>query len=311
MKRIILIFLASFIVLTLTSCSNNTNIKKTTVIATNFPGYDFARAVIKNSDDIDLKMLIKPGMDIHNFEPSPQDIKNIKNSDILIYVGGESDEWIKKIIKDLDTNKTKIVRLMDIVEVLNEETTEGMQINDIDSDEDEYDEHIWTNPNNAIKIVEKLKNEIISIDKKNEQLYENNANEYIEKLKKIDNEIKNIVNNSKRKELIFADRFPLLYFVKEYNLTYYAAFPGCAEQTEASAKTISFLINKIKEDKIPVIFKIELSNSKIATAIKNETNTKIKTFNTAHNISKNDFEKGITYIDLMNKNIKVLKEALN
>ena len=225
---------------------------------------------------------------------------DIKNSSMFIYVGGESDTWVDEILKNVDTEKTKVVKLMDLVDL---ELEPG--------EEDEYDEHVWTSPVNAIKIVNKLKDIIINIDSYNKDKYEKNALSYIDKLKDIDAKIREVVNNSKRKELIFSDRFPLIYFVKEYGLTYYAAFSGCAHETEVSAKTLSFLIDKVKTDNIPVILHIELSNKKIAEQISKETNTKILEFNSSHNISKDNYLNGMTYVDIYYKNIDVLKEALN
>lgn len=305
-NRILLIVLGLFL---LTGCKINTNNKKT-IIATNFPAYDAVRAIIGDTDTIEVKMLLKPGSDIHDFEPTPKDVKNIIDSSLFVYVGGESDEWIDDILNDINKDNTKLIRLMDLVNLKEEEITEGME-SDEEEEEFEYDEHIWTSPLNEIIIINYLKDEIIKIDPDNKGIYEENANKYIDELYSIDNEIKDIVNNSKRKTIVFGDRFPLRYFADEYGLKYYAAFPGCSEQTEASAKTISFLINKVKDEDIPVVFKIELSNGKIAETIADETNAKVLEFATAHNISLKDFDAGITYIDIMKNNIEVLREALN
>ncbi len=304
MKRIliILIILLGFV----TGCESRDN-QAITIVATNFPCYDFLRAITKNSS-IKVEMLLKPGSEIHDFEPTPQDIIKIKNSKLFVYVGGESDEWVAGVLNNINPSETMIIKLMDLVDTVIEEHVEGME--DIEENE-EYDEHVWTSPINAIKITKKLADEVISIDEWNKELYESNRDSYVKELENIDNEIKDIVKNAKRKEIIFGDRFPFRYFVEEYKLTYYAAFPGCSEASEASAKTISFLINKIKEDKIPVIFHIELSNNKIADTIAKETGVKILEFNSAHNITKSDFDNGITYVDIMENNIKVLKEALN
>lgn len=296
----------------LNGCSINNKNNKLTIIASSFPGYDFARAITKDSNNIEVKMLLNPGTEMHNYEPTPQDIIKINNSKMFIYVGGDSDEWINDIIGDIDTSKTKLVKLMDLVNVVEEEHVIGMEVEDEEEEEEtEYDEHVWTSPKNAITIINKIKDIIIDIDKDNQNLYENNALNYINKLNVIDNEIKNIVNNGIRKEIIIGDRFPFRYFTDEYNLSYYAAFPGCSEQTEASAKTISFLIDKVKNDNIPVIFHIELSKGNIAKTISEETGAKVLEFNSAHNISQKDFDRGVTYIDIMNNNIKALKEALN
>lgn len=315
-KKIVLIFvMLIFGLISLTGCDKASNDSKIKIIASNYPGFDFVRAITKNNDKVSINMLLTPGGEIHDFEPTTKDIKAIKNSDMFVYVGGESDEWIEDILNDIDTSKTKVIKLMDLVKTYEEEEVEGMEEDEEEheheEEEVEYDEHIWTSPVNAITIVNKLKDEIINIDNSNKKMYENNANSYISKLQKIDNDFKDIVANSKRKEIIFGDRFPLLYFVKEYGLNYYAAFKGCSEATEANPKTIAFLIEKVKEDKVPVVFHIELSNGKIAKEIEKETGAKVLEFNTAHNISKKDFDAGKTYIDIMNDNIKVLKEALN
>ena len=292
-------------------CASKKEEKKINIITSNFPGYDFTRAITKEAEDVNVKMLLKPGSEMHDFEPTPKDIIDIQKSDMFIYIGGESDEWIKDVLDNIDTDKTKVIKLMDLVKVVPEEHVEGMEEHHNDENEEEYDEHIWTSPINAITITNKLKDEIIKIDRNNKELYEKNTNKYVSKLTDIDNKIKDIVKNAKRNEIIFGDRFPLKYFTDEYNLKYYASFPGCSEQTEASAKTISFLINKVKEDNIPVVFHLELSNKKLANEIAKQTNAKVLEFSSAHNISKEDFDKGITYVDLMNKNIKALKEALN
>lgn len=318
MKKIIkLIFVAiiCFSIVSLTGCNNSKN-SKLTIISTSFPGYDFARAITKDNKDVEVKMLLKPGAETHDFEPTPQDIKNIKNSDMFIYVGGDSDEWIDGVLKDINKDKTKIIKLMDLVNVVPEELVEGMEEHEHEheheeEEEVEYDEHVWTSPINAITIINKLKEEIVKIDSTNKEKYEENASAYVTELANIDADIKNVVNSAKRKEVIFGDRFPLRYFVDQYNLSYYAAFPGCSEQTEASAKTISFLIDKVKKDKIPVVFHIELSNGNIAKTISKETGAKVLEFNAAHNISQSDFDAGVTYVSIMKDNIKVLKEALN
>ena len=308
MKKIKTILLLLIIIL-LVGCTKTNEEKKINIIATSFPGYDFARAITKNVEDVNVTMLLKPGTEMHDFEPTPKDIINIEKSDMFIYVGGESDEWVEKILKKINPKKTKVVKLMDQVEIKIEENVEGME--DEHENEKEYDEHVWTSPINAIKIIENIEKVIENIDKANKVQYEVNASEYINKLNDIDKLIRQIVDNSKRKEIIFGDRFPLRYFTDEYNLKYYAAFKGCSEQTEASAKTIAFLINKVKEDDIPAVFHIELSNKTLVEEISKQTKAKVLEFHSAHNISKEDFKKGITYIDIMNKNAKALKEALN
>lgn len=307
MKKLIFIIMSIFL---LSGCSFNGEKDNLTIITSNFIGYDFARAIVKDTN-AEVKMLTLPGSDIHSFEPTPKDIVNIKNSDVFIYIGGESEDWVKGVINSIESD-TKVIKLMDYVELKEEEIVEGMEIiEDDENDEEEIDEHIWTSPKNAIKLINVIKEKIIEADSANKDKYITNANNYIKEIDDLDSEIKEIVNNSKRKEMIFADRFPFRYLTEEYGLKYYAAFPGCSESNEASAKTIAFLINKVREDNIKVILTIELSNQNIAKTISEETGAKIMTLNSLHNISKEDFDNGLTYIDATRENIKVLKEALN
>ena len=305
MKKILNMIIIFIVAIVLSGCENNT--KEMMIVTTNFPSYDLVRALTKNSN-WKIKMLIKPGSEMHDYEPSPQDIIDIEKSKVFIYTGGDSDEWVNNILKNLDLQKTKVIKLIDLVELYDEEVIVGM---DEQEKNKEIDEHVWTSPLNDIEILNIIKDELIKLDVDNKSLYEENANKYINEFNKVDKEIREIVNNAKRKTIVFGDRFPLLYFVKQYDLTYYAAFPGCSHATEASSKTISFLINKIKSEKIPIIFHIELSNNKIANTISEETGATIKEFHSAHNISQKDFDDGVTIIDLFERNIEVLKEALN
>ena len=174
----------------------------------------------------------------------------------------------------------------------------------------EYDEHVWTSPLNAIKIVKKINAELDKIDSKNADTFDNNAEKYISEIKDIDSQIRDIVKHAKRKTLVFGDRFPFKYFVEEYGLDYKAAFPGCSDEMEPSAETVSYLVNFIRKENIPVVLYVELSNQKVADTLSNETGTKTMCLNSAHNLSQQDFDKGVTYVSIMKENIKTLKAAL-
>lgn len=278
------------------------------IVVTNFPAYDFSRQI--TGGDANVQMLISPGSESHSYEPSPRDIVKIQQSDLFICVGGESDEWIDDILDSLDTEKMNIIRLMDYVTPINEMITEGMQADGDDHDEIEYDEHIWTSPKNAKILVQNISNELCRIDEKNKDKYTANTDSYIAEIDKLDKSFSDVVANGARNTLIFGDRFPFAYFATEYDLDCYAAFPGCSAETEPAAATVAFLINKVKEENIPVVLYIEFSNEKMADAICEETGVKKLLFHSCHNVTADDFEKGITYIDLMNSNLEVLKEAL-
>lgn len=305
MKKVLSFIIIIVSIFMISGCTSSKDDKKT-IIATNFPAYDFAREMTKGSD-IEVKMLLKPGSESHDYEPTPKDIISISKSSMFIYVGGESDEWVGGLLDSIDTSNVQIVKMIDEVNPVYEEKVDGMTV---EEDEEEYDEHVWTSLRNVIEITKTIKDKLCKIDPENISLYEDNYSSYKVELNELDEKYKDVVYNSDRKVLIFGDRFPFRYFVDDYGLGYYAAFPGCSSETEASAKTISFLINKVKEENIPVILTIEFSNKKIAKTISKETGTKILEFNSAHNISSEDFENGKTYLDIMNDNLEVLKEAL-
>jgi zinc transport system substrate-binding protein len=284
---------------------------KVTVVTTVFPPYDFVREIA--GQNVNLSMLLPPGAESHSFEPTPQDIIKIQRSDIFIYVGGESDAWADRILSSIDTSAVKIISLMDCVEVVEEEIVEGMEEEEEDHDgeeEVEYDEHVWTSPRNAKLIVEQISGALCDVDSANASGYRVNAAAYLEKLDALDASFQDVVSRGTRKTFVFGDRFPFRYFADAYGLDYFAAFRGCSTETECSAATIAFLINKVRDEKIPVVFHIELSNEKIADAICEATGAKKLLFHAAHNVSKRDFDQGITYLEIMTKNTAALKEAL-
>jgi zinc transport system substrate-binding protein len=210
----------------------------------------------------------------------------------------------------MDTSKIRIIKLMDAVDVVEEETVEGMEEEEEEEEGASYDEHIWTSPKNAVRIVQAIADALCDRDKANASIYRQNAAAYIAKLNELDAAFQAVVDSAKRKTIVFGDRFPFRYFADRYGLDYYAAFPGCSTETEPSAATVAFLINKIKVESIPVIFHIELSNERMADTIAGETGAKKRLFHAVHNISKRDFDRGVTYLELMTRNVDVLREAL-
>ena len=269
------------------------------ILATSFPAYDFARAVV--GDDGKVEMLLAPGAEIHDYEPTPQDIIKIQESDVFIYTGGESETWVDEMLEGIDSGRIKVIRMMDLVELMVEDEEGG---------EVEYDEHVWTSLRYAIVIVGVLRDELIELDKNKAEDYTNNAKSYIEELQEIDGEIRNLVKRGKRKEIVFGDRFALRYFVEEYGLDYDVAFPGCSEQTEVSVKTLTSLVDKVRELGAPVVLKNEMSNNGIAETIAGEAGVEVLEFYSGHSMAPEDFRDGVTYVEMMRRNVRVLERAL-
>lgn len=316
MKKITALLLTAAILITacvLAGCvdTTNTDSGKLRIITTIFPPYDFARTI--TGDKAEVSMLLKPGMESHSYDPTPQDIINIQNCDLFIYCGGESDKWVDEILSSGKKPEMVLV-MMDCVNAVEEELTEGMTGEEEehgDSDEVEYDEHIWTSPVNAKLITEAISKAVCKLDDKNAKAYKDNTESYLKKLDSLDQGYRNTVDRAKRKTVVFGDRFPFRYLCDEYDLKYYAAFPGCSSETEPSAATISFLIDKVKEESIPVVFTIEFSNGKVADTICDASGAKTLLMHSCHNLSADDMEAGETYVSLMNRNLTNLREALN
>lgn len=278
------------------------------VVASNFAGYDFARAVL--GDAAMAQMLLKPGAEAHDFEPTPEDIIAIKNAGLFIYVGGESEQWVEKLLQNSEIPPEKTLRLMDFVETKLEEVAPGMDASASGDGATEYDEHIWTSPVNAMRLVTAIRDKLSELYPDQASIYQQNAGGYLARLARIDQDLRAVAQNSPQKELVFGDRFPFRYLADEYGLSYFAAFPGCLEQTEASSGTLAFLIDKVKKDGIKVVLKIELTSGQLAQTIAAETGAKVLELHSAHNISLEDFTAGRTYADIMESNVQVLREAL-
>ncbi len=379
MKRIFLSVVIIVSLLLTTACTGNkqgevqdSKAKKLSVVTTIFAPYDFVKKIA--GEKADITMLLKPGEETHSYEPSAKDIVAIQNADLFIYVGGEDDVWVNKVMGSLE-KKPEIIRLVDLVDVVNEEVKEGMQhVHSHEGHEGEehhkehdgeeqhkehegheqhkehdgeeqhkehegheqhkehdgeehhkehdgeehaddsthgVDEHVWLSISNAKQIVEKLKDRLVEIDADNKTHYEKNYEEYISKLNVLQSDYSKKLSNTKRNTIVVADRFPFRYLVDEYGINYYAAFTGCSTETEISANTMKYLIEKVREEKLPVVFKIEFSNGKTADAIAEEAGSKVLELHSLHNLSSDDFNNGEDYISVMRRNLKVLDEALN
>lgn len=314
MKRIIVLLLSALMVLSvLSGCDNkkNNNDNKLKVVTTIFPIYDWVREVLGDVD-ADVEVLLNNGVDLHSYQPTVDDIAKINNADVFMYVGGESDGWVESV---LESNKN--VRVVNLLEVLGdsvklEEELEGVE-HDYEhdhEDEEEYDEHVWLSLRNAKKCVEAIKDVLCELDPTNMDRYKKNAEEYIEKLELLDQKYMEVVSNSKNNTLVFGDRFPFRYLVDDYNLNYYAAFVGCSTESEASFKTITFLAKKLDELGLTSILTIEGNNHKIAETIVKNTENKNQEILILNSMQGSILE-GDTYLSIMEKNLEVLKKALN
>lgn len=291
---------------------------KLKIVATIFPEYDWTREILGDHlKDVDLTLLLDNGTDLHSFQPAVKDIMKVSSCDLLIYVGGESDQWIEDALKSAANPDMKTINLMETLKdfIKEEETVEGMQEkhHSHEEDEKEYDEHVWTSLRNASAAAEVIADTLAELDPENSDIYKENLRSYQGELSSLDNEYQKTVDQSTHKTLLFADRFPFRYLVDDYGISYYAAFSGCSAESEASFKTITFLAGKVDELGLKDIFTIEKSDDRIAeTVIENtrDKDQKVAVLNSMQSITSEEIADGTTYLSIMEDNLKVLKAAL-
>lgn len=284
---------------------------KISVISTIFPGYDFARQIA--GDRADVKMLLSPGEETHSYEPSPKDIAAIGKCDLFICTGDENDVWVEKVLASVGLDGSKVLKMTDCVVLLEEDedvggTGHGLEHGHEDA---EPDPHVWTSPKNAMKICDAICEKLCAADTDGDAAYRAALAAYTEELKGLDTLLREVVDSSELKTIVVGERFPFRYLAEEYGLEYYAAFPGCASDTEPSAKTVAALIDRVKQYGIPCVFYIEFSNMKTARTIADATGADTALLHSCHNVTKAEFDAGVTYIDLMTANAAALKKALN
>ena len=335
MKRIASLFLALVLAFSLCACAapaEKADDGKLQIVTTLFPYYDFARAIVGERADVTL--LLSPGREAHSFEPTPLDAVTISEADVFLYNGGEGEYWVDSMLDAAGEHITVVARMMDYVDALDEEYVEGMQGADghdhdhdhdehdehddhdhdeeaHDSDAVEYDEHIWTSPKNAVLLCRAVCDAICQADPENADFYRANCDDYCAQLEALDARFADLCENALRKFLVFADRFPMLYFCREYGLEYRAAFHGCSGDTEPSLATIKFLIDKVEEESIPVVYTIDFGTKKVAAVVSECTGAAVGTLYSMQTVSRADFDAGETYLTLMERNYEALRKGLS
>ena len=321
--------------------------KKLQIVTTIFPEYDWAKNILgKNPAGVEMTMLLNNGVDLHSYQPTADDILKISTCDLFVYVGGESDTWVKDALKEATNKNMEVMNLLETLgeSVKEEEVVEGMQedpdedAHDHDGDQEdaadhndkeqkdqdahadaedseacevEYDEHVWLSLRNAETLVKALSEKIQKMDPA--ALYQENTDAYLSKLEGLDKEYTDVVKQAKFHTLLFGDRFPFRYLTEDYHLKYYAAFVGCSAETEASFETITFLAKKMDELKLPAILTIEGKDHRIAETIVKNTkakNAQILTLDSMQSTTSKDVEEGASYLKIMQENLNVLKKAL-
>ena len=295
----------------LCSCGKASSDGKIHILASIFPEYDWVKQVIGDSDRFELSLLMDSGSDMHSFQPSIRDIERVSKADLFLYVGGESDQWVASALANV-TNPNQVT--MNLLSLLGdkarpEEEKEGMEPGE-EEEEDALDEHVWLSLSNASFFVGEITKSIVSLDPENKSVYERNAARYMTRLNGLNERYAATVAKAAHKTLLFADRFPFLYMVKDYGLDYYAAFSGCSAESEASVATVVFLANKLDELKLPAVMKIETSDGKLAQTVRDSSKDKNQKILTLNSLQTTTLRSGKDYFEVMEENLPVLEEAL-
>ena len=300
MRRTIAFLTALFLLLTACAAGAEGADEPLSVVATDFPCYDLARQVL--GDDAGLTLLIRPGMDAHTYQPTPADAKAVYEADVLICIGGTSDAWVEDMLTGAPD--VAAVRLMDSVQPLEEAHAE------YGHEDISYDEHIWTSPVNMRAMLASVAEALCAADPENAEAYRANAEAYDAELARLDQTFRDLVSGAARTELVFADRFPFLYFAREYGLSYVSAFSGCSEESQPSVQAVAALIDAVEQDGVPVVYVIEMSTGDVARAVSEQTGAEIVEMHSCQSVTGEEFEAGETYLSLMERNVEALRKGL-
>ena len=305
------------------SVNNTTSENKISVVTTIFPEYDWVREIVGDNDNVEITMLLDNGVDLHNYQPTAEDIMKIATCDVFVYVGGESDEWVEDALSEATNKDMQVVNLLESLgeSVKEEEVVEGMMAEEEEAEAEEgeeeevaYDEHVWLSLKNAQVLVDAIEQAIATVDADNADTYAANASAYIDELAALDEKYQATIDAASVKTVLFGDRFPFRYLVDDYGLDYYAAFVGCSAETEASFETVTFLAGKVDELNLNTVFTIENSDQKIAKTIIENTAAKdaqILTLDSLQSTTMDDVNAGVTYLSVMEGNLDILSQGLN
>ena len=347
MKKLFSCVLAFVLALSLLSVSGTASAEeaaaapKKRIVTTIFPIYDWVMNVLgEQAENAEVSMLLDNGVDLHSYQPTADDIVRISGCDLFIYVGGESDEWVRDALQEATNKNMTVINLIEALgdSVKEEELVEGMEHDhehaqeedhdheeehdheheedhdhDAEAEEAEYDEHVWLSLKNAVVLCRAIAEALGQIDRENAACYTANAEAYTEKLNTLDAQYQAAVDAAALHTLLFADRFPFRYLADDYGLDYYAAFAGCSAETEASFETIIFLAGKLDELGLPAVLQIESADGSIARTVVESTQSRdqqILTMDSMQSTTAKDVADGANYLSIMEKNLDILKAAL-
>lgn len=283
--------------------------EKPHLVATLFPQYDFIRVIA--GDLVDVSLLLPPGVESHSYEPTPKDIAGITEADAFLFTGEVMEPWASKIIDNLGGSSVKIVDLSQGITLLTSSEEEAHEAEE-EADEEiheegAYDPHFWLDPNNAKIMVSTLLETLIEIDPENEALFRENADAYLKELNTLDLAFKDLFEKSETQTIYYGGHFAFGYFAEAYGLSTVSPYDGFSPDAEPTPKRIADLIDAMDQAKFKVIYYEELVDPKIAKLVAQETGAEMVLLHGSHNLSKDELESGIGYMEIMQQNLEKLK----
>lgn len=301
MNRVFLLFIIGLSVI----APLRAETQKLEVITTLFPTYDFARHIAQ--DRVNVTLLLPPGVEAHTFEPRPADMVKLNHADVFVYTGKYMEPWVEKILKGVN-DKLLVIDASQGIELLDDHDED--EHHDHEHDHDGKDPHIWLDLANAQQMVTTVARALAQKDPANAQFYEANAVEYKQQLADLDQRFKTMLATAKYKSLIYGGHFAFGYFAKRYGLTHDSPYQGFSPNAEPRPKSLAKLIKKLKQSGMNYIYHEELIDPKVARTIAQETGAKLELLHGAHNVSQDELQRGVTFLELMEANFNKLKVGL-
>lgn len=308
MKKVISIFVILISLVTLSSCNENTDNDKLTVVTTIFPIYDIVREIA--DDTVNINLMIAPGQDIHSYDPSTEDIINVKKSDLFIYIGDNMETWASSLTEDTQNKDMLVVEIVEDERIKLSSLEHHEHTGEHHHHDHNVDMHIWTNPYYVLIMVELITKALVEINPSCKDTYYSNSEKYIQEINGIIDDIKDIVDEKKRDTLYFGAPFAFYYFTTAFGLEHRTVYDTCSIEVEPTIDKILAMNKEIIDKNVPVVYTKELLNDSIARKIIEGSNAKLVLLHSGHNVSKEDFERGITFLEIWHNNVEALKEGL-
>ena len=301
--------------LPLSSCSSGTGKgSRPYAVATNFAVYDILRSVA--GDTAEVEMLLPPETESHDYEITLADAAKIARADLFLCVGGESEDWVYDTLDAMDpADRPLVVYAIEVCRTVEESSASVLEAAEAgthgDPDEEpETDEHVWTSFGNIRLIAQAAADALNRVDEWGSSERADNMIRYMSALNGLEAEYAAFFDSTDKRLIAVADRFPFRYLAEEWGLDYVAAFSGCSSNVEASLSTVNTLVETVRRNALPCVFKIELSDGRCAGAVAGETGCDVLTLQSGHNVTKAEFAAGVTLTDLMRENLGALRTAL-